>query len=387
MMKLFDVYPIFDLEIQHARGSYVFDPKGQKYLDFYGGHAVISVGHGHPYFVEAIKKQLDRIAFYSNSVINPLQEKLADQIALISGLTDCALFLCNSGAEANENAIKLSSFFNRRKKIIALKRSFHGRMSATMSASDCLKKKSAIGTAIQTDFFHADRIADILEAIHTREYACILIEKVQGIGGLDVISGDSLRSIKSLCDATDTVMVMDEVQCGCGRTGKYFAFQHDDIEPDIITMAKGIGNGFPIGGLLVNDQKIKPSYGLLGSTFGGNHLACAAAIAVTEILEQEKLLQNGSNFGLKLGASLSTFPHVKQIQGMGLMLGVEFEFPIAQLRKALVHDHFTFVGSSANPKQLRILPPLNISQTEVDWFLRALNEGISAGNYSESSKN
>jgi acetylornithine aminotransferase len=387
MMKLFDVYPLFNLEIQHAKGSYVFDSKGQKYLDFYGGHAVISVGHGHPYFIDAIKKQLDLIGFYSNSVINPLQERLADQIASISGLTDYALFLCNSGAEANENAIKLASFFNRRKKIIALKDSFHGRMSATVSASHCLKNKSAIGTAIQTDYFNVDSILNILEAINTRKYTCILIEKVQGIGGLDIISSDTLRKIKANCEATDTVMIMDEVQCGCGRTGKYFAFQHDDIEPDIITMAKGIGNGFPIGGLLVNDQKIKPSYGLLGSTFGGNHLACAAAISVAEILEHESLLKNATTLGEQLRSALLALPGTISVKGMGLMLGVEFEFPIAQLRKALVHDHFTFVGSSANPNQLRILPPLNITQPEVDWFLKALNEGISASNYSEISKN
>lgn len=386
-MKLFDVYPLFDLEIQHAKGSFVFDSKGQKYLDFYGGHAVISVGHGHPHFVDAIKKQLELIGFYSNSVVNPLQEKLADKIGSISGLTDYALFLCNSGAEANEHAIKLASFFNRRKKIIALKSSFHGRMSATVSASDCLKHKSAIGTAIQTDYFDADCISDILEAINTREYACVLIEKIQGIGGLDIMQGETLRKIKTNCEDTDTVMIMDEVQCGCGRTGKYFAFQHDDFEPDIITMAKGIGNGFPIGGLLVNDHKLKPSYGLLGSTFGGNHLACTAAIAVIDIFEQESLVKNATYMEECLRSALAEIPQVKSVKGMGLMLGAEFNFPIAQLRKTLVHDYFTFVGSSANPNLLRILPPLNIDQSEVEWFLKALKKGLEAGNYVDQNEN
>jgi acetylornithine aminotransferase len=375
-MRLFDVYPLFDIAIQRAEGSYVFDSTGNRYLDFYGGHAVISVGHGHPHFVEGIQNQLSKIGFYSNSVVNPLQEKLAHKFSEISGLEDYALFLCNSGAEANENAIKLASFFNQRNKVLALDGSFHGRMSATGSASYCLKYKSKIGTTIHTDYFNVHSISQLLEAIQTKEYACLLIEKIQGIGGLDIISTQSLKQIKKACDETDTILILDEVQSGCGRSGKYFAFQHDDVEPDIITMAKGIGNGFPIGGLLVNDHKIKSKYGLLGSTFGGNHLACAAANAVIEILQKDNLIDHVAKISQQLKEALILVPGAIAVKGMGLMLGVEFDFPIAPLRKALVNERFTFVGSSSNPNLLRILPPLNIGQTEIDWFVKAITDEL-----------
>jgi acetylornithine/N-succinyldiaminopimelate aminotransferase len=376
-MKLYDVYSLYPVTPVKGQGAYVYDDKGQKYLDLYGGHAVISIGHSHPHYVKTISEQLQKLGFYSNSIVNPLQQELADKLEKASNISGYDLFLINSGAEANDNALKLASFYNGRKKIIALENSFHGRTSAAINVTHTGKKHQApINHGVDVIYFHYQDIDGIIEEITKAESAGIIIENIQGVGGLDSISHDNLRAITAACHHSDTILIMDEVQCGYGRSGDFFAFQAAGINPDIITTAKGMGNGFPIGGVLINSNKIPPVSGQLGTTYGGSHLACAAGIAVLDVIDSEHLISNAKTVGTLLSKILQNMPGVKQIKGRGLMLGAEFEFPVAALRKSLVFNHQVFTGSSSNPNLLRILPPLNINENHVDEFQSKLSKAL-----------
>ena len=376
-MNLYDVYTLFDVQPVKGKGSYIYDFNGREYLDFYGGHAVISIGHAHPHYVERISDQLKNLGFYSNSVINPLQQELADKLESTSGIEGYDLFLINSGAEANENAIKLASFYRGRQKVIALENSFHGRTSAAINITHTGQKHmSAANQGIDVTFCNHTELESILAQIQTSSYAAIIIEAIQGVGGLDMISAEALQEIKQACENTDTILIMDEVQCGYGRSGKFFGYQYSGIRPDIVTMAKGMGNGFPIGGVLINESKMPAVQSRLGTTYGGNHLACAAGIAVLEIIKDEDLVSNAKEMGDILHNELKNLPYVMNIKGTGLMLGAEFEFEVKEFRKKLVYDHQLFTGSSSNPNLLRILPPLNISKKEIDIFLSKINSAL-----------
>ena len=367
-MNLFDVYPIFNITPVKAQGSYVWDALGQKYLDLYGGHAVISVGHSHPHYVKKISEQLKQIGFYSNSVKIPLQEVLAKKLGELSGYPDYNLFLCNSGAEANENAFKLASFHTGRKKIIAFSKSFHGRTSAAVAATD---DKSIIARVNETEnfiFSEWNSEETLHEIFSENEMAAVIIEGIQGVGGVNIPSASFLKKIKSLCEKAGALMICDEIQSGYGRSGNFFAHQYAGVRADIITVAKGMGNGFPVAGVLIHpDIKAKP--GMLGTTFGGNHLACAAALAVLEIMEQEKLLENVLYMGNYFMQGLAEIEGVKEVRGVGLMIGIELEFSCSEVRNELLHKHKIFTGSSNNKNTLRILPALNISKNEADIFL------------------
>ncbi len=367
---MYNVYTLFDVTPEKGVGAYVYDHEGTEYLDFYGGHAVISVGHSHPSYVAAIQDQIAKIGFYSNSVINPLQQALADRLASVSGMRGYDLFLINSGAEANDNALKLASFYKGRKKILALHNGFHGRTSAAINVTHTGQKHQApINHGVEVTYCDHDDIQTILEEINTSQYAGIIIEAIQGVGGLDMISDGYLPMIKKACDATDTILIMDEVQCGYGRSGHFFAFQSADIRPDIISMAKGMGNGFPIGGILINADKMPAVKSQLGTTYGGNHLACRAASAVLDIIQEEKLIENARQIGGYLKESLSQLPHVVRIKGRGLMMGLELDQEVGDIRKKLVYDYKLFTGSSSDKRVLRLLPPLNITTDHADIFL------------------
>jgi len=371
-MNLFDVYPLFDIEPVKALGSYLWDKEGTKYLDLYGGHAVISVGHSHPHYVKAIGAQLDKIGFYSNSVKIPLQEELAQKLGNHSGYNDHQLFLCNSGAEANENALKLASFHNGRKKIIAFSKSFHGRTSLAVAATDDTSIVAPVNAGQQIIFlpFNDEKA---LEENMNEDTCAVIIEGIQGVGGINIPSVTFLEKIKMLCEKTGALMILDEVQSGYGRSGKFFAHQHAGVIPDLITMAKGMGNGFPIGGVLIAPH-IKAKHGLLGTTFGGNHLACSAAIAVLDIIAEEKLIANAEQVGNYLMEKLKDFPGVKEVRGQGLMIGVELEFPCTAIRNELLLTHKIFTGSSSNKNTIRLLPALNVSLTEAGIFLEAFKK-------------
>ena len=372
-MQLFDVYPLFNLEPTHGEGAYVYDRTGQKYLDFYGGHAVISIGHSHPHYVKSITAQVQKLGFYSNSVLNPLQKELADKLGRSSNCREYQLFLCNTGAEANENALKLASFHNGRNKIIAFQKAFHGRTSAAVNITDKDSIKAPINATFQAEFHEWNNLQTVEASIQNGEVCAVIIEGIQGIGGIQVPDKAFLQALEKLCKANDVVLILDEIQSGYGRSGHFFAFQHAEIEPDLITMAKGMGNGFPIGGVLIH-PKFKAKYGLLGTTFGGNHLACAAGIAVLDVLEEEDLLVNATKQGTKIMEVLKTIKLVKEVRGLGLMIGLEFDFPIKALRKQLLFEEHLFTGSSSNPNVLRLLPPLNISDEEVDLFLEKIQK-------------
>ena len=373
-MKLFDVYPLFDVEPVEADGALLFDRQGTKYLDFYGGHAVISIGHGHPHYVERITEQLGKLGFYSNSVPITLQKDLAHKLGEVSGYSSWNLFLVNSGAEANENALKLASAHNGRKKILAFDGAFHGRTSLAVAATDNpnivfpVNEGAEIVRKAMGDFEGTE--AELKKG----DVCCVIIEGIQGVGGIKEPGAEFLRHLRALCDETGTVLIFDEVQSGYGRTGRFFAHQHSFVQPDIISVAKGMGNGFPIGGILINPA-IEAKYGLLGTTFGGNHLACAAGLAVLEVIENESLMQNASKMGKYLMEALKSFPQIKEIRGRGLMIGIEFDFPIVDLRKSLLYDHHIFTGASGK-STLRLLPPLNIGTEEADLFLGALKEAL-----------
>ena len=371
-MPLFDVYPLYDVEPSKARGVYVYDQKGTKYLDIYGGHAVISIGHGHRTYKRMLRKQLHRIGFYSNAVQNPLQEKLSAEINRQSGCTDYELFMCSSGAEANENALKLASFHTGKSRVIAFDNAFHGRTSAAVAATDNKNIQAPLNNQQQVDFIPFND-ADALEKELAKGDVCaVIFEAIQGVGGLDEPTAAFVAQMETLCQTHQTCLIADEVQSGFGRSGDFFAFQKYNINPHIISIAKGMGNGFPVGGILVNPV-IKAKYGLLGTTFGGNHLACSASLAVLQVLEKEKLYDHAKAMGEYFVAKAKELPFVKTIKGRGLMLGLEFENEVGALRKELIFKHRIFTGGSSNKNLIRILPPLNVKQKHLDQLFTALN--------------
>lgn len=373
-MKSFDVYSVFDIEITKASGADLWDVNGKKYLDLYGGHAVISVGHSHPKYVSSITKQLNAIAFYSNSVVINLQNELAKKLGRLSGYDDYDLFLCNSGAEANENAFKLASFQNGRKKIIAFKSGFHGRTSLAVAATDNPKIVAAVNQNENITFLPINDFEAIRKEVN--ETVCaVIIEGIQGVGGVNIPNTDFLQKLRALCTENGVVLILDEIQSGYGRTGKFFAHQYANIKPDIITVAKGMGNGFPIGGLLISPafKAVKES---LGTTFGGNYLACAAGIAVLDIIEEENLIQNALKQGAYLKSKLTSFSKIKEVRGEGLMIGIELFEPCAETRKKILFNHSIFTGASSNKNVLRILPSLAVTKEQIDAFVTALEHSL-----------
>ncbi len=373
-MNLFEVYPLFDIEPTKAEGAYLWDQNQQKYLDLYGGHAVISIGHSHPHYVKSIEKQLNHIGFYSNSVQNGLQTRLAQKLGALSGYEDYRLFLCNSGAEANENALKLASFHTNRSKVLAFSKGFHGRTSAAVAATDNAKIVAPLNANHEIERVAWGDLDAAKTHLETQQFAAVIIEGVQGVGGVHIPTPAFLEALAEICKATQTVLILDEIQSGYGRTGKFFAHQYANVQPDLITVAKGMGNGFPIGGVLISPG-FEAWYGMLGTTFGGNHLACAAGLAVLEVLEQENLMANALEIGHYLKEKLANIAQIKAIRGLGLMIGLEFEFPIAEMRKQLLKEYHIFTGVSGK-HIIRLLPPLNITQANADQFVEALQKAI-----------
>ena len=375
-MKLFDVYPLYDVTPVSAKGIVVTDDKGQEYLDFYGGHAVISIGHAHPLYVKRLKDQLDKIGFYSNAVHNPLQVELATKLGQLSNCVDYNLFLCNSGAEANENALKMASFQTGKSRVIAFNNSFHGRTSAAVATTDNEKINAPINKQQKVTFLPFNDFTAFENEIKKEDVCAVILEAIQGVGGLDEPSSKFFRQVEKLCKENGVVLIADEVQSGFGRSGKFFAFQHHEINPDIITIAKGMGNGFPVGGVLIH-ERIKASYGQLGTTFGGNHLACAATLAVLEVMENEGLVENAKELGNYFLEKAKEIPQVKRTKGKGLMLGLEFDFEVAALRKKLIYEQHLFTGGAKDKHVLRILPALNITKTDMDLFFENLKIALS----------
>jgi len=375
-MKLFDVYPINDINIVKALGSNVWDDKGNKYLDMYGGHAVISIGHTHPHWVKSIETQLEKIAFYSNSIKIPLQQELADKLGRVSGKNNYQLFLCNSGAEANENALKLASFHNGRKKIVAFTKAFHGRTSLAVAVTD---NPSIVAPVNETEnvtflpFNDEDALKDYFEK-HGKEICAVIIEGIQGVGGIRIASKSFLQLIRSLCNEYGAAFIADSVQCGYGRTGKFYSHDHAGVEADIYSMAKGMGNGFPIGAISIS-PKIAPKHFMLGTTFGGNHLACAAAIAVLEVIENEQLMENATRIGDYLLSEIKKIPQLQNARGKGLMIGFDVPEELKDLRSHLLNRHKIFTGTS-KPNVIRLLPSLALSKNNADDFLEALREEV-----------
>jgi len=373
-MKLFDVYPLNDITIVKAEGSYVWDDANQKYLDLYGGHAVISIGHTHPHYVKRLEDQLHKVGFYSNSIKIPLQVELAEKLGKVSGKEDYQLFLCNSGAEANENALKLASFYNGRKKIIAFKKGFHGRTSLAVAVTD---NPNIVAPVNQTDnvIFLPFNDEQLLEtAFSQNDISSVIVEGIQGVGGINVASNAFLQKIRSLCDQYNAVFIADSVQCGYGRSGKFYAHDYSGVNADIYTMAKGMGNGFPIGAISIA-PKIQPKHFMLGTTFGGNHLACAAALAVLEVIQQDDLMKNAEAVGSYLISALKKFPHIKEVRGTGLMIGIELPEELKMVKRNLLYNHKIFTGE-AKPNVIRLLPALNISTVEADIFLAAIEKEL-----------
>ena len=366
-MNLFDVYPLFDIEIDRGNGCHVYDNHGTEYLDLYGGHAVISVGHCHPKIVKAINEQASKLMFYSNSVINPLQQKLAEKLGKVSGYDDYQLFLVNSGAEANENALKLASFHTGKSRVIAYGKAFHGRTSAAVEVTDNPKIVSPINDNGHVTFLPLNDIDATINELKKGDVCAVIIEGIQGVGGIRIPSDDFLRVLRQECDQYGAVLILDEIQSGYGRSGKFFAHQYSGIRPDIITVAKGIANGFPMGGVLIS-PKFTPEYGQLGTTFGGNHLACATAIAVLDIFEEEGLIDNAALVGAYLLSELQGLPGIKEVRGRGLMIGIELEFPAKELRRRLIFDEQVFTGA-AGTNIVRLLPPLSLTMEEAETFL------------------
>lgn len=369
-MILFDVYPLNDITIDRGEGSYVWDDRGQKYLDLYGGHAVISIGHTHPHYVKRLEDQLHKLGFYSNSIKIPLQVQLAEKLGKVSGKEDYQLFLCNSGAEANENALKLASFYNGRKKIIAFKKAFHGRTSLAVAVTD---NPSIVAPVNQTDnviFLPHNDEAALEQAFKENEISSVIIEGIQGVGGIHVASDSFLRKIRSLCDEHNAVYIADSVQCGYGRTGLFYSHDHSGVNADIYTMAKGMGNGFPVAGISIS-PKLHSKHYMLGTTFGGNHLACAAALAVLEIIEQDDLMKNAEDVGNYLITELKKMPRINEVRGKGLMIGIDLPEELKDVKKNLLFKHKIFTGES-KPYVIRLLPALNLTKTDADIFLQAI---------------
>lgn len=370
-MKLFDVYPLFDINLTKGKGSYVWDDNGVKYLDFYGGHAVISIGHAHEHYLQKLENQLHLLSFYSNSVKLNIQQELADKLGLLSDCDNYQLFLCNSGAEAVENALKIASFHNNRKKIIAFKGGFHGRTSGAVAVTDNPKIKPPVNDDAHVIFLEFNDTIGLKKTFIENEICAVIIEPIQGVHGIYEPSETFLQLIQKLCNENNSLFIADEIQCGYGRTGKFFAHQHANVMPDVITMAKGMGNGFPIAGILIHEN-IAAKYGLLGTTFGGAPLACAAGLAVLEVIEKENLIANAEEIGGYLREQCKNIPEICQIRGKGLMIGIEFGFPVKEIREQLVYQHQVFVGNASQPNTLRLLPSLTIIKDEVDIFINAL---------------
>lgn len=377
-MNLFDVYTIFDIELQKAKGLELWDAQGNSYLDMYGGHAVISIGHSHPHYVQAITKQLQQLGFYSNSIKIPQQVELAEKLGSLSGYPDYQLFLCNSGAEANENALKLASFHNGRKKVIAFTAAFHGRTSLAVAATDNPNLVAPINTTSNVVFLPFND-SEQLAAEMDETVCAVIIEGVQGVGGVVIPTEAFLKRAEALCKQFGAVLILDEIQSGYGRTGTFFAHQQAGIKPQLITVAKGMGNGFPIGGVLIAPE-IQAKKELLGTTFGGNHLACAAAIAVLDVIKESDLMANTKEMGDYLTLQLQTLPQIKEIRALGLMIGIEFFEPCAAIRKELLFTHHIFTGTASNKNTLRILPSLTLSKVEADAFVKALQTVVATKN-------
>ncbi|WP_185882707.1 aspartate aminotransferase family protein [Blattabacterium cuenoti] len=374
-MKLFNVYSILDIELDKSEGLYVFDKKGNKYLDFYGGHAVISIGHTHPYYVQSMIKQIQKIGYYSNSILISHKKKLANMMGKISGYEDYSLFICNSGTESNENALKIASFHTGKKKMISFKGAFHGRTTGSISITDNNQIKTSFDYRKNVLFMNYNDL-DILEKIlKNRDICAVITEGIQGISGIVDPGPNFFHKIDQLCHQYNTVFIIDEIQSGYGRTGHFFAHQFYSIKPDIITVAKGMGNGFPIGGVLIH-PKFKSYHGMLGSTFGGNYLACTAGISVLKVIQKENLIENAKKMGELLFKKMTYILEIKRIRGRGLMLGIEFDFPIHNLRDVLIYREKILVGTSNNPYVLRLLPPLNVKKCHIEIFLNKLNKAL-----------
>jgi acetylornithine aminotransferase len=378
-MKLFDVYPINNIVIDKAKGSYVWDDKGEQYLDLYGGHAVISIGHTHPHYVERLTNQLNKVGFYSNSVKMPLQEELAAKLGKLSGKPDYQLFLVNSGAEANENALKLASFHNGRKKIIAFKKSFHGRTSLAVAATDNPAIVAPVNQTPNVIFlpFNDEAALEACFKEQGNDISSVIIEGIQGVGGINVASDSFLQAIRRLCDQYGAVFIADSVQCGYGRSGKFFSQDYAGVHADIYTMAKGMGNGFPVGGIIIAPH-LQPKHGMLGTTFGGNHLACAAALAVVEVIEKDNLVQNAAEVGQYLMDELKKIPQIQNVRGRGLMIGFDVPEQFKDLRKNLLWKHRIFTGE-AKPNVIRLLPSLALTKKDANQLLEAIKEEVQVG--------
>ena len=372
-MNLFDVYPLYEVTPVKARDVYVYDQNEEEYLDLYGGHAVISIGHSHPHFVRKISSQLKRIAFYSNAVQNPLQKQLASSIGEQSCLHEYELFLCSTGAEAIENALKLSSFHTQRKKVIAFHGAFHGRTSAAVAVTDNATINAPLNSQHQVTFLPFNDTKALEKELATEDYCAVIFEAIQGVGGLDEPDEEFVYAMEKLCKKYGSCLIADEVQSGFGRSGTFFAYQKYQITPDIITMAKGMGNGFPIGGILIHPD-IKAKYGMLGTTFGGNHLACTASLAVLDVLKKDRLQEKTKTLEAYFREKASEISKIKKVKGRGLMLGLEFDFEVSGLRKQLIYDHHIFTGGSSNKKLIRILPPLTVKEKHFDYLFDALKE-------------
>ena len=366
-MNLFDVYPLFDINIVKGKGCHVWDDKGTEYLDLYGGHAVISIGHAHPHYVEMISKQVATLGFYSNSVINKLQQQVAERLGKVCGYDDYSLFLINSGAEANENALKLASFYNGRTRVVSFSKAFHGRTSLAVEVTNNPKIIAPINDCGHATYLPLNDIESMKSELAKGDVCAVIIEGIQGVGGIQLPTDEFMQALRETCTKHNTILILDEIQSGYGRSGKFFAHQHNGIQADIITVAKGIGNGFPMAGVLISPM-FTPVYGQLGTTFGGNHLACSAALAVLDVIEQEGLVANAAKVGAYLLEELKKFPQIKEVRGRGVMIGLEFEEPIKELRLKLLKEQHVFTGVSGT-NVLRLLPPLCLSMDEADLFL------------------
>lgn len=375
-MELFDVYPLLDLEPVKARDHYVFTADGTRYLDFYSGHGVISIGHSHPHYINEINSQLRDIGFYSNSVRNPLQQRLAEKLGRISGYEGYQLFMSNSGAEAIENALKVASFHNQKSKVVAFKGGFHGRTSAALSITDGDRYSAPINRGSEVTFLELNDTGGLDKELAGGDVCAVVIEGIQGIGGINIPDDDFLRTLRERCSETGALLICDEIQSGYGRTGSFFAHQHAGIKADIVTAAKGMGNGFPVAATIIHPD-IESFYGQLGSTFGGNHLACAAASAVLDVIESENLMDRAIQLGDTLLNSLSTLPEPEEIRGRGLMIGIEFPFAVKELRRILIEEEQILTGVSSAPNVLRLLPPLTITRNEITTFTNALKNALS----------
>lgn len=373
-MQLFDVYPLFDINIVKGKGCHVWDEQGQEFLDLYGGHAVISIGHAHPHYVEMISNQVATLGFYSNSVINKIQQQVAERLGRISGYEDYSLFLINSGAEANENALKLASFHNGRTRVLSAQKAFHGRTSLAVEVTANPNIIAPINANNHATYLPLNDLQAWVAEIEKGDVCAVIVECIQGVGGIRMVTPEFLEGLREACDRTDTVLICDEIQCGYGRSGKFFAHQHLGVKPDMITVAKGIANGFPMGGVLIS-PKYKAIYGQLGTTFGGNHLACAAALAVMDVMEEEQLVDNAACVGEYLMTELKKLPQIKEVRGQGLMIGMEFEQPIKELRLKLLKEQHVFTGVSGT-NVIRLLPPLCLSMDEAKEFIDRLKAAM-----------